>query len=356
MRVVVALSGGVDSSVVALMMKREGHEVLGITMRVWAGDGEGIPPGRSCFGPQMPGEENSAGKVAEWLGIEHRTVSLEEDFERHVFQYYRNEYESGRTPVPCIACNQYVKFDALLRASRDLYGEFDGFATGHYVRTGKMQSKGPVRLREAHDRSKDQTYFLYRVDLNLLERLIFPVGEFQKNQVRSIAKEAGIPVHDRPESKGFYSGNYRDLLSLPSRRGPVVSLDGRILGEHEGYWNFTIGQRKGLELPGEQRVWFVVSTDPVSNTVFVGRKESLLKREIRINSLIWPEELDRQEMRALVRVGNTHPLVPANVKRTGFDEAGIVFDEPVIAIAPGQSAVFYKESFVLGGGIIQAVI
>ncbi len=351
--VVVGLSGGVDSATTAYLLLQEGYSVIGAHMNIWAG-GTDTPTGRGCYGPPDKESEDSAKKVAEFLGIPLLSIDLPGFFEDEVVTYYRSEYIKGRTPIPCIVCNVKVKFGALLDAVQKHVEHFDYFATGHYARLERL-SGGIVRLVEALDRDKDQTYFLHRLNQDQAGRVLFPLGSLTKKDVRDIARKAGLPVSEKPESKGFYGGNYRDILGLTPRPGPIINQEGEKLGIHPGYWNYTIGQRKGLDIPGHQRIWFVTEIDAENNIVFVGKKSDIYRQRFTVKEVVWWEPVDEREFICDVKIGNTHPRVSAGVKILGPEDIEVTFPEPVVAIAPGQAAVFYRDAYVVCGGFIETV-
>ena len=355
-RVVVAMSGGVDSSVAALLLVREGYEVIGVTMQLWPW----VPPeeeGRRGGCCSLSAVED-ARRVAFRLGIPHYVLNFRELFDRTVVEYFAREYARGRTPNPCIACNRYIKFQALLGRARELEAEF--LATGHYARRAYDPKTGRYLLLRGRDRRKDQSYVLYCVTQEQLSRLLFPLGELTKREVRRLAREEGLPVAEKEESQEicFVEGEYPEVVAARHpealRPGPIVDREGRVLGLHRGIARYTRGQRRGLGV-ASPRPLYVVDIRPEERKLVVGPEEEARAREIRVGdlNLVALERLDAPRP-AQVQVRYRSPARPALL----FPEDGTVrveFEEPEWAPAPGQAAVFYEDELVLGGGVIEAV-
>ncbi|MCS6801171.1 MAG: tRNA 2-thiouridine(34) synthase MnmA [Chloroflexota bacterium] len=353
-RVLVAMSGGVDSSVTAALLLREGYDVVGVTMRLWTKERPDAPPHhRGCCSIE---ETDDARRVAGILGFPYYVLNFEREFERRVVDYFVGEYARGRTPNPCLACNQFLKFDALLRRAVALGCDY--LATGHYARI----ERGPTRyhLRKALDLSKDQSYVLYTLGQTELERLLFPLGRFTKAQVRALAAALGLPVAAKPDSQEicFLQGqDYRAFLRErlgDQQPGDLVDEEGRVLGRHQGAAGFTVGQRRGLGLAlAEPR--YVLAVDASANRVVVGREERLYRRVLWAGAVHWVAgEAPAAPVRVAAKVRYRTPEAPATVFPEGA-RARVEFDQPQRAISPGQAVVFYDGDEVIGGGTIEAV-
>jgi tRNA-specific 2-thiouridylase len=347
-RVVVAMSGGVDSSVAAGLLVREGYEVVGITMRLWTTENPDARRNQKrCCGVE---DTDDARAVADVLGIPHYVMNLEAEFGRRVVDYFLDEYQRGRTPNPCLACNEHVKFRALL--DRAVAMDADYLATGHYARVGRCGQR--YDLLKAVDDAKDQSYVLYTLRQADLARVLFPVGDYPKARIRELALEMGLHLHDKPDSAEicFVPGNdYRAFIAehLPQTPGAIVDREGAVLGNHDGVAGFTIGQRKGLGAFGSPR--FVTAIDPERNLITIGDEADLMSRYLRAESVSWTDEPPAGEFAASVKVRYKSPPAPAIVRVLG-NEIEVEFAEPLRAITPGQAAVIYDGDRVIGGGVI----
>jgi tRNA-specific 2-thiouridylase len=363
--IAVAMSGGVDSSTVAAMLRAEGHQVIGLTMQLWnqrrlAGH-PGMPEavkGRCCSLDDV----YDARRVAETLGIPYYVVNHEERFERDVVRPFVEEYLSGRTPIPCSLCNNHLKFDQLLIVAQQIGA--DALATGHYARVEFDEGRGRWLLKRAADTSKDQTYFLFGLTQEQLSRTIFPLGEMTKPAVRELAHHHGLALAEKPDSQEICfvpGGDYKKFLdayladqgkALPDTSGELVTASGEVVGEHHGIHNFTVGQRKGLGVATGSPL-YVIQINGDKRQVVVGGQEELYSRTLRAHriNLISVDDLG-EPVRVAVKIRHRHEAAPATIEKSGTNEVLVTFDEPQRAITPGQAAVFYDGDVVVGGGWI----
>jgi tRNA-uridine 2-sulfurtransferase len=363
--IAVAMSGGVDSSTVAAMLRADGHSVVGLTMQLWnqrrlAGH-EGMRDavqGRCCSLDDV----YDARQVAQTIGIPYYVVNHEERFEREVVQPFVQEYLSGRTPIPCSLCNNHLKFDQLLIVAQQIGA--DTLATGHYARVEFDQKRGRWLLKRPVDVAKDQTYFLFGLTQEQLSRTIFPLGGMTKPEVRQLARQCGLAIAEKPDSQEICfvpGGDYKKFLdaylaeqgeSLPDTSGALVTTDGRVIGEHNGIHNFTVGQRKGLGVSTRSPL-YVIQIKGDAGQVVVGNSEDLYSKALRVRrvNLIAVDEV-REPVRVVVKIRHRHEAAPALLERSGDDELLVTFDDPQRAITPGQAAVFYDGDVVMGGGWI----
>jgi tRNA-specific 2-thiouridylase len=370
--IAVAMSGGVDSSAVAAMLRAEGHAVVGLTLQLWnqrrlAGH-EGMPEavrGRCCSIDDV----YDARRVAEHLGIPYYLVNQEARFEAEVVRPFVDEYLAGRTPIPCTLCNNHLKFDALLTTARQIGAE--RIATGHYARNGWDAARARWILSRPEDKSKDQTYFLFGLTQAQLSRTLFPLGEMQKPAVRQLAAEAGLALAAKPDSQEICfipGGDYAAFLAayldeegedMPDLAGELVTAGGEVVGHHAGIQSFTVGQRKGLGQVahggGNKGPQYVLAIHPDSHRVTVGAGDELLSRDLIADQLNWvsvPGLGETREMRVRVKIRHRHEPAWATLRLEGGDRVRATFDEPQRAITPGQAAVFYDGDEVAGGGWI----
>src|SRR5438132_1696758 len=352
--IAVAMSGGVDSSPVAAMVRAEGHNLLGLTMQLWnqrrlashAGMPESIQ-GRCCSLDDV----YDARRVAETIGIPYYVVNDEDRFEQDVVRPFVQEYLSGRTPIPCSLCNNHLKFDQLLIVAQQIGAE--ALATGHYARVGFDEQRGRWLLKRPADRSKDQTYFLFGLTQDQLSRTLFPLGGMTKPEVRELARRHGLALAEKPDSQEICfvpGGDYKKFLdaylaeqgeSLPDTAGELVTTDGRVIGEHSGIQGFTVGQRKGLGVATGSPL-YVLQIKGDQRQVVVGEQENLYSRTLltrRVN-LISINDL-AEPMRVSVKIRHRHEPGAAVIEMSGTDEILVTFDQPQRAVTPGQAAVFY---------------
>ena len=347
----VAMSGGVDSSVSACLLQRQGYEVVGVTLQLWPGGGS--KAGGCCGWSAV----NDARRVAGRLGIPHYVLNFRSIFEEQVVDYFCREYLRGRTPNPCISCNRHIKFGALLEQAESL--GMDYLATGHYARIQSDPGSGRLQLRRGVDRKKDQSYVLYHLTQRQLARLKFPLGELTKEQVRAIAREAGLAVAGKPESQEicFIPDNDHGCFVAArhpqeARPGPIIDVDGRVLGQHRGLQHYTIGQRRGLGIAAP-RPLYVVGLDAGHNAVIVGDQSLVWRDRCTAADLnfIAVERLER-EMAVMAKIRYSAEPAAAVISPCGEDLVEVRFQRPVRAITPGQAVVFYQDDLVIGGGVI----
>ncbi len=359
--VVVAMSGGVDSSLTAALIKEQGHDVIGINMRLHGSGTEeeeqNYSLNKSCCSIV---EMQDASKVCQQLGIPFYAMNFEKEFQAAVIDYFIKEYERGRTPNPCLACNDYMKFRFLLNKALALGADF--LATGHYCRNVFDQETGQYRLLRAVDSTKDQSYVLYMLGQKQLSRIMFPLGDFTKAQVREMAAERGLATAVKPESQDICfvaGGDYRDYIANHSKKplavpGPIVNLQGEVVGQHNGLPNYTVGQRKGLGAV-MSRPTYVLKLVTDTNTLVVGEDDDLRSCEMQAEKVSWvSSKWPEGKVPANIKVRYKARELPGVVEPLNQHDrtARIVLEQPQRAITPGQAVVFYNGDEVLGGGII----
>ena len=354
MKVVVAMSGGVDSSVAAALLKEEGYQVIGVTMQIWPSGKYGDRFGGCCG----TGAVEDAKKVAYKLGIPHYVMNFRDIFAQKVIANFCEEYRLGRTPNPCIRCNQYIKFDALRERAKELGADL--VATGHHARIERDEAKGIHRLKKGVDQQKDQSYFLYPVTQEQLSHILFPIGNLTKEEVRKIAKELKLPVATKPESQDIcfipddnYAEFLKDYIPQAAEPGPILNEQGGILGSHQGILFYTIGQRKGLGISTKEPL-YVIAIEPERNAIVVGSKEKALGDELIASSLNWITITGlTQPITAKAKIRYRHSEAEATVVPLDEDRVYVKFKKPQLAITPGQAIVFYDSDIVIGGGTIE---
>ena len=343
MKIAVGLSGGVDSAVTAALLKSQGHAVVGVTMKIWRGGRYRGGEKDACFGPCEAGDIARAENLCRTLDIPYHVFDCADEYEKVVLDYFRSEYLAGKTPNPCVRCNVFMKFGVLPNLARKSGIDFDKFATGHYARI--REKNGVFHLLRGTDEKKDQSYFLYRLKQSQLANLLFPLGGLHKTEVRELAAKFGLEVKDKPDSQDFYSGDHTELLNTPPCLGNIIDIAGNVLGTHEGFWNYTIGQRKGLGVAAKHPL-YVLELNPCRNEVVVGNAEDTLRHELKLADCSWiAGGVPAGEVQ--VKVRSASKLLPAV-----FENDTLQFPDGVSAAARGQSAVLYRNEEVLGGGII----
>lgn len=353
-KVVVGMSGGVDSSVAAWLLKKQGYDVIGVTMQIWQ-DEENIVQEENggCCGLSAV---DDARRVAAAIGIPYYVMNFKNEFQKSVIEYFTKEYLAGRTPNPCIACNRYVKWEALLQRSLSIGADY--IATGHYARIEHLPN-GRYAIRRSATMEKDQTYALYNLTQEQLARTLMPVGEYSKDRIREMADEIGLLVAHKPDSQdicfvpdGDYASFIENTTDQVLQTGDFVTPEGKILGKHKGIIHYTVGQRKGLGLALGYPA-FVLEIRPETNEVVIGTYEESLTYTVRANELNFMSvEQITEPVRVFAKIRYNHKGAWCTVERTGEDEIVCTFDEPIRAATPGQAVVLYDGEYVLGGGTI----
>lgn len=366
MKILVGMSGGVDSSTVALMLKEQGHEVIGATMSIWGSTGvykqiqeklaklDKRPTHGACLGPDEKEDIESARKICEQIGIPFHVFDCAKQYEEIVLKNFKEEYLAGRTPNPCIWCNSLIKFDVLPYLAKVNGIEFDKFATGHYARIEENEN-GRFILKKGIAEKKDQSYFLYRLKQEQLKNIMLPLGGFTKEEIRDFAKSKGLSVAEKPDSQDFYEGDYNELLEVKDKIGNIVDTDGKILGQHRGIWNYTIGQRKGLGISSTAPL-YVCELRKDTNEVVVGFKDATMKDFLRATKMNWiPFDKLENEIQCLAKIRSSQTPQEVTVKPLANGDIEVRFENMQKSIALGQSVVLYDKDVVLGGGIIDEV-
>lgn len=349
-RVLLGMSGGVDSSVSAVLLKEQGYEVIGVTMKLWEGEIEG-----SCCNLSSTMDAKS---VCDFLSIPHYTLNFKDTFHKYIIQDFVQCYQAGKTPNPCIACNRYLKFGKMFQMAQELQCDF--VATGHYAKTEFDQERNCFVLKKANALAKDQSYVLYNIPKEKLGQVIFPLGEFEtKQKVREMAEKRGLSVAKKPDSEdicfvpdGDYVRFSEKEANIQPETGEIVNQKGEVLGEHQGLYRYTIGQRKGLGITSKVPL-YVLRLEQEKNRLVVGEEKELYQKECVVLDVNWLlPKIERKPQEWMVKIRYSKQEKLAKVCPTQFG-AIVQFQEPQKAITPGQSAVFYQGDVIVGGGIIQ---
>lgn len=354
-KVVVGMSGGVDSSVAAYLLKEQGYEVVGVTMQIWQEEDQTTQEENGgCCGLSAV---DDARHVAWDLDIPYYVMNFRKEFQENVIDYFVDEYIQGRTPNPCIACNRYVKWESLLKRSLDIGADY--IATGHYAQIEQLPN-GRYSLKKSVTAAKDQTYALYNLTQHQLSHTLMPVGQYSKDEIRAIADKIPLRVANKPDSQEIcfipdhdYAGFIEEYSGKELEEGNFVDLDGNILGRHKGITHYTIGQRKGLNLSMKRPV-FVVEIRPETNEVVIGDSEDVFSDTLRCSQVNWMaiDGLHGESMNVTAKIRYSHKGAPCTIREVEEGVVECVFEEPQRAITPGQAVVFYDGDYVVGGGVI----
>jgi len=351
--VAVGMSGGVDSSVAAALLRQQGYIVIGLTMKIWGGKHEfSEKKCHGCYSPDEKKEIAEAKRIARLLDIEHHTIDVVQDYQDKVLDYFVSEYRSGKTPNPCLMCNARIKFDILQKKAHSSGIKYDLFATGHYVRLDKNPESGRYFLRQGKDLKKDQSYFLAFLKQEQLRSAIFPLGDYHKQEVREIAVSLGMGLDSTRESQDFIGGEYSSLIGW-HEPGPILDTSGSKIGEHKGIPFYTIGQRKGLGSYHGEPV-FVIDIKPEKNAIVAGSRDELYSDEFTADHLNWMAIASlKKTVAAEVKIRNVQAKAKATLTPINGKEMKVKFNNPQFAITAGQAAVFYNGDVIMGAGIIQ---
>lgn len=353
-KVVVGMSGGVDSSVAACLLKEQGYDVIGVTMQIWQDEENAVmEENGGCCGLSAV---DDARRIAAQLDIPYYVMNFKNEFKTNVIDYFVSEYQKGRTPNPCIACNRYVKWESLLKRCLDIGADY--IATGHYARIEQL-ANGRYVIKNSVTAEKDQTYALYNLTQEQLSHTLMPIGDYTKEEIRSIARQRGLIVANKPDSQDIcfvpdndYASYIEEATKTKAQPGNFVTTAGKILGQHKGVIHYTVGQRKGLNLSVGYPV-FVVELRPETNEVVIGNAEDVFSDRLYADRLNFMAVADiEDEVRVLAKVRYSHKGAMCTIRKVDKDRLECVFDEKVRAVTPGQAVVFYQDGHVFGGGTI----
>jgi tRNA-specific 2-thiouridylase len=351
--IAVGMSGGVDSTMTALILKNKGYNVVGITMQIWDNNPNIKGTSSGCYGPNEKYDIRDAKKAAKMIGIEHYVINLQEEYKKAVIEYFQEEYQKGKTPNPCVMCNSKIKFGLLLDKAMKSGIKFDYFATGHYARVSFDEKNKIYLLKKGIDRTKDQSYFLYRLKQSQLSKIMFPLGSKKKSFIKQFAKENGFAEYaEKQESQNFVEcDNYSALLPA-GKPGMIVDYTGKEIGKHNGITNYTLGQRKNINIGGLKEPYYVLKINAKKNSIIVGPKRLAFFDKVSVKDINWIVPLSLIKDRVEVKIRYGAELAKATFVSKNKNRAVLKFSQPQFAVTPGQSIVFYDKDIVIGGGII----